>query len=119
MSDDLRAKFLNRISTVGWGARESVQTVLGLLVSDLRAQISESAFAEDDLQRAIRFHDTAEVLWRDALASDPPLEVAELRSRLDKLVGECSGPLMGSMPHLQRAREHAHSLDVMHRVRDE
>lgn len=93
--------------------------MLGLVVSDLRAQISENAFVDADLERAIRFHDTAEVLWRDTLASDPPLAVSDLRTRLDKLVGECSGPLMGSMPHLQRAREHAHSLDVMRRVREE
>ena len=70
-------------------------------------------------QRAIQFHDRAEELWRDTLSSDPPLAVSDLRTRLDTLMGECSGPLMGSMPYLQRAREHAHSLEVAKRVREE
>ena len=118
MSDDPRSRFLNRISSVGWGARESVQTVLGTLVSQVRTQIADGVLEGEDLQRAIRFHDNVEELWRDTLASDPPLAVSSMEARLDTLVGECTGPLMGSMPYLQRAREHAHALKVGKRVRD-
>lgn len=117
MGEDLRRKFLKRISTVGWGARESVQTVLGLMVTELRTQIADGGFSDTDLPRAITFHDAAERLWRDSLASDPPIPAPELRTRLDRLAGECSGALLGAMPMLERAREHARTLDLTHSER--
>ena len=69
-------------------------------------------------QRASRCHDAGEERWRDGVGGDAPLAVASMQARLDTLVGECTGPLMGSMPYLERAREHAHALEVGKRVRD-
>ena len=118
MGRSLRSQFLKRISSVGWGVRESVQTVLGGVVTQLREQVADHSFAEEDLEQVIAFHDEVESLWRDSLATAPTLAVDELGARLDLLLGACIGPLRGVRVHLERAREHLKALAVTKQVRE-
>lgn len=119
MGRSLRSQFLKRISSVGWGARESVQTILGGVVYEVRDEVADGAFAEADLMRVIRFHDEVEGLWRDSLATDPPLGVEEIRQRLDHLLGHCFGPLHNKRVAIERARTHLQALEASKQLRDD
>ncbi len=93
MSPSRRDEFVQRLSTVGVGARESIQVLLGNIVYDLREQVLHKRFAEEEMDQVIAFHDAAEALWRDTIASDPPIEPGDLAARLTTLLALCVGPL--------------------------
>ncbi len=98
-----RSDFLKRISSVGWGTRQSIQMLLGSVVTSIREQIAEDVFGDDELETVIGFHDQAEHLWQASLATDPPLVPGELLIRLNKLHEVCTGPLAGFQIPLEQA----------------
>jgi hypothetical protein len=93
MSDNRREEFIKRLSTVGFGARESVQVMLSNVVYDIREQIVHKRIRDDEMDDVIAFHDEAETLWQDAITTDPPIDPHELHDRLVKLLKRCKGPL--------------------------
>ena len=93
MSESKREEFMKRLSTVGVGARESIQVMLSNIVYDVREQVLHKRIAESEMDSVIAFHDEAEELWQDAIATDPPIDPAELIARLQKLLAQCSGAL--------------------------
>lgn len=93
MSDNRREDFVKRLSTVGFGARESIQVMLSNVVFDIREQVVHKRFREDEMDEVISFHDDAEALWRDAIATTPPISPTELFERLSALAKRCVGPL--------------------------
>lgn len=86
MSETRRSDFVRRISTVGWGAREAIQVILGRVVSDLRDEIVRKRLDYDDLDDVVAFHDAAEKLWQESIATNPPLDKDELARRLRELL---------------------------------
>lgn len=86
MSETRRSDFVRRLSTVGWGARESIQVILGRVVSDVREEIVRKRFDDDVLDDVVAFHDAAEKLWQESIATNPPLEKDELTRRLRGLL---------------------------------
>jgi len=93
MSESHRDQFLKRLSTVGFGARESIQVMLANLVYDVRERVVRKRFEEHEMEGVIKFHDDAEKLWSDVMATDPLLGPAEMAARLKKLLDLCQGPL--------------------------
>jgi hypothetical protein len=93
MSETRRDQFLKRLSTVGFGARESIQVMLANVVADIRDQVVHKRFHDDEMDEVIAFHDQAEVLWKDAMATDPLLGATDLEKRLRQLLDACRGPL--------------------------
>lgn len=103
MSENRRIDFVKRISSIGWGTRESIQMLLGGIVSDLREDIIRDRFSDDELGAVVAFHDDAEELWRDTIATHPPLDVESIVERLQNLLDACSEPaLAGFESRLQR-----------------
>ncbi len=86
MSETRRSDFVRRISTVGWGAREAIQVILGRVVADLREEIVRKRFDDDVLDDVVAFHDAAEKLWQESIATNPPLDKDELTRRLRELL---------------------------------
>ena len=86
MSDTRRSDFVRRISTVGWGAREAIQVILGRVVADLREEIVHKRFDDDVLDDVVAFHDVVEKLWQESIATNPPLDKDELTRRLRELL---------------------------------
>jgi hypothetical protein len=107
MGDSRREEFVKRFSTVGLGARESIQIMLGGVVSDIREGAAHKKYTEDEIDVVIAFHDEAESLWQDSIATNPPLEAAQLTARLRKLLEQCVGPLGEFEPKLRRSVQHA------------
>lgn len=95
MDESQRDRFIKRISTVGAGLREDVQLALGVIVSDLRAQVIEGAVPDDEVTTLVALHDATEALWRATLSSTPPLRPEELVARLRELRDHCAGPTEG------------------------
>jgi hypothetical protein len=93
MSDNRREEFVKRLSTVGFGARESIQVMLSNVVFDIREQVVHKRFREEEMDEVIAFHDAIEALWQDAIATTPPISPAELYERLGALAKRCVGPL--------------------------
>lgn len=93
MSENRREEFIKRLSTVGFGARESVQVMLSNVVYDIRQQIVHKRIRDDEMDQVIAFHDEAETLWQDAITTDPPIDPQELHDRLRKLLEQCKGAL--------------------------
>ena len=103
MSENRRADFVKRISSIGWGTRESIQMLLGGIVSDLREDIIRDRFSDDELGTVVAFHDDAEELWRDTVATNPPLGLDSMVERLRTLLDACGAPaLAGFESRLQR-----------------
>lgn len=86
MSETRRSDFVRRLSTVGWGARESIQVILGRVVSDVREEIVRKRFDDEALDQVVAFHDAAEKLWQQSIATNPPLAKAQLTRRLRELL---------------------------------
>ncbi len=107
MGDSRREEFVKRLSTAGLGTRESIQIMLGGVVSDIRDGATHKKYAEEEIEVVIAFHDEAELLWQDAIATSPPIEAAELTARLRKLLERCVGPLGEFESKLRRGVEHA------------
>jgi hypothetical protein len=107
MGDSRREEFVKRFSTVGLGTRESIQIMLGGVVSDIREGAAHKKYADEEMDAVIAFHDEAESLWQDSIATNPPLEAAELTGRLRKLLEECVGPLGEFEAKLRRSVDHA------------
>jgi len=93
MSESRRDEFLKRLSSVGFGARESIQVMLANLVYDVRERVVRKRFEEYAMEGVIKFHDEAEKLWGDVMATHPLLGPAEMTARLKKLLAQCQGPL--------------------------
>jgi hypothetical protein len=93
MAENTRDDFLKRLSTVGFGARESVQVMLANLVYDVRERVVRKRFRDEEMDQVVAFHDEAEKLWGDVMATDPLLDPDEMVSRLKKLLSDCEGPL--------------------------
>jgi hypothetical protein len=114
MSDSRRDEFLKRLSTVGMGARESIQVMLGAIVYDVREQTMRKEFADDEMDTVIAFHDQAEQLWRDMMATDPPLSASDMVEGLRQLHAACVGPLAHFERKLARGVEHAKNFAAQH-----
>ncbi len=104
MAENTRDAFLKRLSTVGFGARESVQVMLANLVYDIRERVVRKRFRDEEMDAVIAFHDDAEKLWGEVMATDPLLDPGDMVSRLKKLLEACQGPLA------QYERKLAHGL---------
>lgn len=107
MTEGHREKFLRRISSVGWGTRDSVQMLVGALVSSIREEVADGRVAEEDVPIVAAFHDQAEEYWRATLATNPPMPPDEMVIGLDHLCHMCVGPLAGYRVQLDRARANA------------
>jgi hypothetical protein len=107
MADSRREEFVKRLSTVGLGTRESIQIMLGGIVCDIRDGAAQQRYSEDEMDAVIAFHDQAEALWRDAIATKPPLDPQQLTARLRTLRDACTGPLGEFAAKLDRGVEHA------------
>jgi hypothetical protein len=118
MSDDQRAEFLNRISSVGWGSRDNVQKHLGGIVTAIREQVAEGGFEEGEMDRVVAFHDATEEFWRDTMSTNPPMPPRQLIDGLRKLREQCVGPLAGFMVQVDAALEQAELFDQLKRHRD-
>jgi hypothetical protein len=114
MGSSRQSDFLKRLSTVGFGPREAIEVVLGSIVHDVREQAVHKRFKEDEMETVIRFHDDAEHLWRDSMATDPPIEPAELHSRCQRLLDEAIGPLGQFHSKLERCVRNAQELAEKH-----
>jgi hypothetical protein len=114
MPADRREKFLKRLSTVGFGTRESVQVMLANIINDIRDQVLHKRFHEGEMDAVITFHDEAELLWRDSMATQPPLAPTELSSRLAKLLESATGPLAQFERKLEHGVEQAQKLTKDH-----
>lgn len=112
-----RSDFLQRISSVGWGARQAVQALLGATVSDLRTLVLDHAFTEDEMEAVSTFHDRVEDLWRRTLASNPPVDPVQLVTELQDLLVACSGPLSGFRIQVEDALRKARALLTARDVR--
>ena len=86
--------------------RESIQIMLAGVVSDIREGAAHKKYAEEEIDAVIAFHDEAESLWQESIATNPPMEAAELTARLHKLLERCIGPLGEFEPKLRRGAEH-------------
>lgn len=93
MSESRREAFLKRLSTVGFGARESIEVMLSDIVHDIREQVIQKRFREEEMDQVAEFHDLAEALWRDVVKTDPPIAAAVLTKRMRELLIACAGPL--------------------------
>ena len=112
MDQSRREQFVNRLSSLGWGTRESIQTLLGSMVSDIRDDIRRGRVREDEIDAVVAFHDDAEDLWRATIASNPPIEVAELLARLRSLRDTCNAPVLaGFERRLDRGVRDAEALE--------
>jgi hypothetical protein len=107
MGDSRREEFVKRLSTAGLGVRESIQIMLAGVVSDVREGAAHKKYAEEEIEVVIAFHDEAESLWQESIATNPPMEAAELTARLHKLLAQCVGPLGEFESKLRRGVEHA------------
>ncbi len=76
--------------------------MVGRIVSDIREQAVHARFSDDDMAAVVPFHDEAEQLWTEMMATNPPLSPAEVRSRIVGLLERCRGPLDQFEPQLQR-----------------
>jgi hypothetical protein len=110
MGESKREEFIKRLSTVGVGARESIQIMLSTIVYDVREQVLHKRIAESEMDTVIAFHDEAEQLWQDAIATDPPIDPAELITRLKALLAQCLGPLGQFERKLEHGLRHAEAL---------
>lgn len=104
-------EFVKRLSSVGMGTRESIQVLLAGIVFDVREQAIHDRLSEEDMEVVIPFHDRAEALWRDSLATDPPLRPAVLLDRLRGLVVACEGPLEQFRAKLERGVQRAEAFE--------
>ena len=95
MSEMRRSEFVRRISSVGWGVRESVQVLLGKVVGDVREGIVRKRFDDADLDEVVAFHDKAEALWQQSIATNPPVDRDALVQRLRTLLAEAQSPVLG------------------------
>jgi len=107
-----REQFIARVSTVGWGTRESIQTLLGSVVTDVREGVVQGKYREHELDAVIEFHDRAEELWRQTIATNPPVAVEEVIVRLQDLVDACRAPALSEYEQrLARGLRDAKSLE--------
>ncbi len=111
MGDHRREEFVKRLSTVGLGTRESIQIMLGVVVSDVRQHTAHKKFSDEEMDAVIGFHDEAEALWQDSIGSNPPLGPQELTARLRKLLTCCTGPLGEFQSKLARGVDHAEQFE--------
>jgi hypothetical protein len=111
MGKDRRSQFHERLSTVGFGPREAIEVILGSIVHDVREQALHNRFEEGEMDGVITFHDAAEHLWLDTMATDPPLAAADLRARLQTLLEQCTGVLGQFHAKLERSLRNAQELE--------
>ena len=111
MADSRRENFVKRLSSVGLGTRESVQVMLGDIVCEIREQAVHKKFTEDDMETVVAFHDAAESLWQDSIATNPPIDPAKLTSQLRDLQQSATGVLGQYEAKLQRGIDHAEQLN--------
>jgi len=111
MGESRRSDFLKRLSTVGFGPREAIEVVLASIVHDVREQAVHKRFEEEEMETVVKFHDDAEHLWRDSMATDPPIEPGELKQRLAQLLSEATGPLGQFNTKLERCLRNVEELE--------
>jgi hypothetical protein len=85
---------MKRISSVGWGARETIQIILGRVVADIREGIVQKKYDESDLDELVAFHDRAEALWQASISTNPPIDKHELAKRVQELRATCKSPVL-------------------------
>jgi hypothetical protein len=107
-----RDQFIARVSTVGWGTRESIQALLGAVVTDVREGVVRGKYREHELDAVVEFHDSAEGLWRQTIATNPPIGIEEIISRLERLVQACREPALSEFEQrLDRGLRDAKTLE--------
>lgn len=111
MHDRRRSEFVKRLSAAGWKALESVQLLLNSVVLDIRDAVAEGGYTESELAAVNSFQTRAEALWRLTLDTDPLMNPALLRERLEQLADLCSGPLDRFGPRIKRAISKANDLE--------
>ena len=89
MGESRREAFLKRLSTVGFGAREAIEVMLSDIVHDIREQVVQKRFREEEMEQVAVFHDQAEDLWRDVVKTDPPIAASALTRRMRELLLAC------------------------------
>ena len=113
MGESQRAKFMKRLSTAGGGMRESLQLAVAAVVSDLRDHVERGVFSDEEIGNIVAFHDRAETLWREMMATNPPLDRTSMTGRLRQLEDACTGPLEGFRLRLESARQKAEVFERM------
>lgn len=114
---DRRDQFIARVSTVGWGTRESIQALLGAVVTDVREGVVQGKYREQELDEVVDFHDRAEELWRQTIATNPPIAVNEMIIRLEELVDACRAPALSEYEQrLARGLRDARTLEEARRT---
>jgi len=111
MGESRRSEFLERLSTVGFGPREAIEVVLASIVHDVREQVVHKRFEEEEMDAVVKFHDDSEHLWRDSMATDPPIKPGKLKQRLAQLLGEATGPLGQFNTKLERCLRNVEELE--------
>ena len=117
MTENRRAEFMNRLSTVGIGTRESLQVLLAGILYDLRDQISQGRISEEEVDTAITFHDEVETLWRDSTATNPPIAPGTLHHELCRISNLATGAMAQFQRKLERACEDAEKFKTEHESR--
>lgn len=107
MDGSRRDKFLQRISTVGGGAREAIQMMLGSVVYDLRDMVERGVFTDEEMEAVVAFHDHTEEFWRRTMTTAPPMDPMLMVAGLRRLREDCTGPLAGYQVRLDQAVEKA------------
>ena len=105
--DSKREAFLHRISTVGGGAREDIQMMLGSIVYDVRDMVERGVFQEDEMDSVVVFHDQTEAFWQRSMATTPPMDPQLMVAGLRRLRGMCVDALAGFALRLDQAVERA------------
>ena len=118
MTESPRGDFLNRISSVGWGTRENVQMLIGAVVTTIREQVADGAFAADDMAGVVAFHDANEDFWRATMATNPPMAPAAMTEGLRELLARCVGSLAGFQVQVERALNQAEMFEELKRHRE-
>lgn len=92
--------------------------ILGGIVYDVRDQIVEGLYADEELESVVSFHDATEELWRLALSTRPVIAPDVLLARLKRLHGMAVGPLLGYRERLIQATDKASALQQSKLHRD-
>lgn len=86
MEQSRRDQFVARVSTVGWGTRESIQALLGAVVAEVREGVISGRYDDGEMDAVVDFHDQAEYLWRQTIATNPPIPIPDLCEHLEDLI---------------------------------
>jgi hypothetical protein len=73
--------------------------LLGAVVAEVRSCIIAKRYTETELDTVVAFHDDAEALWQSTVATNPPIAVNALLTRLERLLDTCRTPVLAEFEH--------------------